>query len=273
MKSSKKTDEFFWKENFEDFTGKEARRYHEGVSDTPFNLRLYDRLMTDLLSKYLLGGPMKILDAGGGTGKWAVYFAQMGHRVTLMDISEPMLKVAEAVVRAANLQDSVSIEQGTITGLRYETGRFDFVFCDRNPISHCGKMEASHSAVKELCRVLKPGGVIIASVLNKYRKMAQLVSELDLEKAKSFLAEGDLMRGEGTHTHYYTIEELGACLKEAGFQEPRLFGTTVFAEWIPTAWLLNENVVDKLYELEAAAREIPDLSVYGVRLHFVAHKG
>jgi ubiquinone/menaquinone biosynthesis C-methylase UbiE len=88
IKSSKKSDQYFWKENFETFQELEAVRYHEGVTKYPFSTSLYDRLMEKLLEPiFAVPGRLNILDAGGGTGKWSVYFAKKGHGVTLMDVA------------------------------------------------------------------------------------------------------------------------------------------------------------------------------------------
>lgn len=270
MKSSKKSDQYFWKENFEEFSETEAKRYHEGVTGFPFNELLYDRLMESLLAEHVDGQAMNILDAGGGTGKWSVYFAQKGHTVTLLDVSPAMLDLARSVVAEANVADKVTIDLGTITKLPYPDQTFDLVFSDRNPISHCGRGEVSRGAIKELARTLKPGGTMIGSVLNKDRKVAQMVTELDLDRAQMFMNEGDLMRSDREYSHYYSRDELEQALRDAGFSNIRILGTTIFTEWIPTAWLLSGKVVEKLYHLEKIGREKPELVTYGVRFHFIA---
>lgn len=273
IKSSKKSDQYFWKENFETFEGEEAVRYHEGVTKYPFNLNLYDVLMEKLLGPILNSGrPLKILDAGGGTGKWAIYFAKKGHSVTLMDVAEPMLKVAKEAAEQEGLGSSIIIEKGDIVNLAYEDESFDFVFSDRNPISHCGRKEDSYKSVQELYRVLKPGGTILGCVLNRLRKVAQMSMELDLDRALKLVAEGDLKRSENEYTHYYLLDELKDVLESKGFNEVKICGTTIFAEFIPTAWVLDEIPVKKLLELEEKARGYPEMTSYGVRFHFTAKK-
>lgn len=274
IKSSRKSDQYFWKENFETFKNEEAVRYHDGVTRYPFSIKLYDKLVEKLLEPVLSSpGPLKILDAGGGTGKWSVYFAKKGHYVTMMDVAEPMLEVARKVIADERLTDKVTIEQGTIVNLSYESESFDFVFSDRNPISHCGKKEDSYKSINELFRVLKPGGTILGCVLNRLRKAAQMVMELDLERALRLIDEGDIMRGANEFSHYYLYDELKSVLSKAGFKDIKVYGTTVFTELIPTAWLLDEIPLRQLLELEVRAREFPELQSYGVRYHFTARKG
>jgi ubiquinone/menaquinone biosynthesis C-methylase UbiE len=272
-KSSSKTDQFFWRENFEVFSQDQVERYHAGVTGNPFNECLYDPLLIKLIEPHVGGGTsLSILDAGGGTGKWAVHFARLGHRVTLLDVAQPMLAKAEQVIEAAGLKDVITIRQGSIAELPYRDDSFDVVFSDRNPISHVGRRPQSYRAIRELVRVLRPGGAFIASVLNKHRKIAQLVSELDLDRAKAFMATGELRRGDDDYSYYFSENELRECLGAAGLEVQLVHGTTVFAEWIPTAWLLNAEVATKLRELEELARTDGELSRYGVRLHVVGKK-
>jgi ubiquinone/menaquinone biosynthesis C-methylase UbiE len=273
IKSSKKSNQYFWKENFETFQNEEAVRYHQGVTENPFSTKLYDALMDKLLAPILSSSKcLNILDAGGGTGKWAVYFAKKGHKVTLCDVAEPMLDIARSVVVQEGLQDKVTVEQGNIVELSYKDESFDFVFSDRNPISHCGKKEDSYKSINELYRVLKPGGKIIGCVLNRMRKVAQMTMELDLSRALSLIEEGDIRRGENEYTHYYLLDELKTVLLDTGFIDTSVYGTTVFTELIPTAWVLDEIPLKQLLELEIKAREYSEIQSYGVRFHFVSNK-
>jgi ubiquinone/menaquinone biosynthesis C-methylase UbiE len=273
IKSSRLSNQYFWKENFESFQGEEALKYHYGVTEYPFNLNLYDKLMEKILDPILsVKIPMHILDAGGGTGKWAVYFAQRGHQVTLMDVAVPMLEVAKKVVEVEGLAQKVTIEQGDIVNLPYNDESFDFVFSDRNPISHCGGREDSYKAIGELYRVLKLDGILVGCVLNRMRKVAQMVMELDLDRALRLTNEGNIQRGENEITHYYMLDELKNVLNETGFKDVKIYPTTVFTELLPTAWVLDEIPLEKLLKLEVMARGIHELASYGVRFHFVARK-
>lgn len=273
IKSSKKSDLYFWKENFETFKPEEAQGYNDGVTKSAFTLNLYDKLMEELLREVLKQDTqMHILDAGGGTGKWAVYFAKLGHKVTMMDVAEPMLEVARAAVEQEGVKELVTIELGDISNLSYEDDSFDFVFSDRNPISHCGKQETSHKAISECYRVLKPGGHLLGCVLNRMRKIAQMTMELDLDRALQLFGEGEIQRSDSGFTHYYLQDELDTVLKKTGFADIRIYGTTVFTELIPTAWLLDEIPLHKLLQIERMARERPELSSYGVRYHFIGKK-
>lgn len=271
-KSSKLSDDFYWKENFEDFQTSNAQKYHDGVMKYSFNTLLYDVLLKDIFQRYLPKRKLKMLDAGGGTGKWAEFFCQQGHDVTLFDNSKAMLQVAHNNFQEKEFCKEIEIIQGDICNMPFNDNTFDFVLCDRNPISHCGKQKESYQAISEIHRVLQPGGIIIASVLNKYRKITQLVMELQFEKAKALFKESYMQRADNQYTYYFTSQELQKVLEDTKFQNINLFPTTALAEYIPTAWLLSETALKPLLELEQMIRNKNEMLDSGVRYHFVATK-
>lgn len=265
-------NQFIWNENFENFEKNEAIKYHECVTTYPFNKYIYDNLLIKILDTAMPKGRLKILDAGGGTGKWSIYFAKMGHEVYLLDISKPMLSVASEVINREKLNNNIKIFHGSIDNLPFEDGYFDVVFSDRNPISHCGKKEVSYKAISEYYRVIKQGGIVIASVLNRMRKVVQMVMELEFDKAYSLFHGEDLRRGKNEYTHFFTSAELIDVLTKTGYRNVHLYPTTTFTEFIPTAWILDEIALKKLFILENDSRCNELLLDYGVRFHFVAEK-
>lgn len=79
-----------------------------------------------------------------------------GH-VMGVDLSEGMLKVMAEKVKAAGLENIVSCEQGDCESLRFSDGAFDRVtvaFGVRN-------FENREKALKEILRVLRPGGELV----------------------------------------------------------------------------------------------------------------
>ena len=91
-----------------------------------------------------------ILDAGGGTGKWALPLAKMGYKVVLCDISKGMLKQAEIKVHKEGLSDRVRISECNVRNLPFPSESFDFVIC----------WDGMVEAAKEFVRVTKRGGRI-----------------------------------------------------------------------------------------------------------------
>lgn len=273
-KSSKKSEEYFWKENFEKFKNEDVQKYDIGITKYSFNTELYDKLIFNLLNPILDTIPHsgKILDAGGGTGKWSAYFAQKGFHVELIDISKPMLDFASNRIKDLGLNNNVIITHGSICSLPYENDSFDFVFSERNPISHCGRREDSYKAIIELYRVLKPACFLWACVLNRVRKVAQLVMELDFKRAQELLDNGTMPRSANEHTYYYLESELVDLLSNTGFHDIHVYPTTAMAELIPSAWLLGDEPLKQLLKIEKMIQCLSEARNYGVRLHAIARK-
>ncbi len=74
--------------------------------------------------------PLQVLDAGGGFGPFSILLAQKGHRVTICDLSEKMLKMAQERFEAQGVAHTLSICHCPVQELDCEIdGQFDIVLC------------------------------------------------------------------------------------------------------------------------------------------------
>jgi malonyl-CoA O-methyltransferase len=108
---------------------------------------LHVRLILDALGD--LDGK-RVLDAGCGKGRFAKIVKARHPRaeVCALDLSEAMLaRVPTGIRRCA----------GTLTALPFASGTFDGAYAVES-LEHAVEIE---TAVSELCRVVKPGGVIV----------------------------------------------------------------------------------------------------------------
>ncbi len=100
--------------------------------------------------------PQTILDIATGTGDFAILAAEMLHPKELVgaDISEGMMEIGRKKVKEKGLQDIISFENEDCLKLSYPNNSFDAVtaaFGIRN-------FASLDKGLKEMCRVLKPGG-------------------------------------------------------------------------------------------------------------------
>ena len=110
----------------------------------------------------IVGHPaaQEILDIACGTGDFSIAIARAmapGSRVTGLDLSEGMLAVMRAKLAASGLEDRVACVQGDSEALPYADATFDCVtiaFGIRN-------FEHRETALREILRVLKPGGKLV----------------------------------------------------------------------------------------------------------------
>lgn len=100
------------------------------------------------------------LDAGCGIGSHLLPLAEAvgpeGH-VTGLDISPEFLARARKTVEKSNLLDRISLQEGNVNNLPFDDNTFDWAWssdCVGYPVG------APQSSLKELTRVVKPGGTV-----------------------------------------------------------------------------------------------------------------
>ena len=95
------------------------------------------------------------LDAGAGGGDQSAYMIDHGADIVSIDLSSAI----DVVARKLRMRPNWVGVQGDITALPFASDQFDIVYCE-GVIQHT---RDSADAVRELCRVAKPAGRILAS--------------------------------------------------------------------------------------------------------------
>lgn len=103
-------------------------------------------------------GRKRVLDVGCGGGRHAVYLARLGMSVTAGDQSVPALSDAGRWLARERLH--ATLVQLEMTALPFPSETFDAVL-SVNVLQHAQPAEA-RAAVREVCRVLRPGGLFLA---------------------------------------------------------------------------------------------------------------
>jgi len=116
-----------------------------------------------LIDKYLPFQSAKIIDVGGGTGKYAEWLSQKGHSVFLVD---PVPKhIDQAIVRANKLKNKFSAHLGEARALNFPDNFADVVIL-HGPLYHLQNKGDREKAIKEAKRVTKSRGVILGFSIN-----------------------------------------------------------------------------------------------------------
>jgi SAM-dependent methyltransferase len=100
----------------------------------------------------------RLLDAGCGSGQWAVAFAERGARVTGIDLSPEMIRLAREHAGGRGLD--IEWRTGDVTRLADPLAVFDAIHA-RVLLQFVPDVPG---ALRELRRVLRPGGRLLASV-------------------------------------------------------------------------------------------------------------
>jgi glycine/sarcosine N-methyltransferase len=111
------------------------------------------------------------LDAGCGTGFHSLLLAQLGVRVTAVDVSGEMLDRLERHGREMDLP--VSRLRSDFQSLReFAPGPFDAVFCMGNTLPHLLNEADIRIALANFAAILIPGGMLFLQMLNYNRILA-----------------------------------------------------------------------------------------------------
>lgn len=118
-----------------------------------------------MMNRYIEPGD-KVLDIGGGPGRYSLYLAEKGCDVTLFDLSPENIKFASE--RAAEQKLNIK----TIVGDAREAdkltdGQFDHVLL-MGPMYHLLEETDRIMAVNAALNLLKPGGIIYVSFINTF---------------------------------------------------------------------------------------------------------
>jgi demethylmenaquinone methyltransferase/2-methoxy-6-polyprenyl-1,4-benzoquinol methylase len=144
-----------------------ARRYDLLNAIMSFGLHRFWRrkALESLYSTGCARGSHHYMDLGCGTGDVAIAILKSdpSARITGIDLSAGMIKIAERKTRAAGLQSRATYQIGDATALAFGEKTFDGIvsaFCVRN-------IEDRAKAFREMKRVLRPGGTVVILELTR----------------------------------------------------------------------------------------------------------
>ncbi len=221
-----------------------------------------------------------VLDAGGGTGHWAIQMARKGCNVVLADASEEMLKIAAEKIRKEKLQHRINVEKSDITKTPHPSKSFDMIFCEQTFFL----FKSPDTLIREMARVLKKGARLVISAQNRYVQCLASLSENpnseNLDKALNLLhcKEYSTMTKSGSVKIYtWTLDEFRMILERNGFHIEKIVGKGITMPLrISKETFMRqdypEDLLEKILEFEFALCEKPDALSLAGHLQAIARK-
>lgn len=158
------------------------------------------------MDEYIVGENLKIFDIGGGPGRYSIYLAEKGHRVSLLDLSKRNIEVA----KEKSAEIGISLEayiHGNALELNKYCEEYDVVLL-MGPLYHLIKESDRKTAIEGALSLLKPNGIIIASFISKYAPIQDYLKGLhpieSVDELLVFLENGSSQGGKGFTTAYFT---------------------------------------------------------------------
>ena len=260
---------------YDEYGEDEWERLEEGVDG-----RLEFTATIDALEDHLPPSG-RVLDAGGGAGRYSIWLAERGYDVTLVDLSAGQLAVARERIRERGLEDRVALSQGSITDLGLARDAFDATVCLGGPLSHVIDEGDRARAVRELRRGTVPDGPVFVSAMGLLGTVQlYLLTGYQLEALPDLLEHGDYdsdLLGEYgyenafTATHFFRREELRSLLADNGLTVETVTGLEGLAspfhddrlrEAIADVSDAERDALERTVRLTDGESAVADLSVH-----------
>jgi ubiquinone/menaquinone biosynthesis C-methylase UbiE len=126
--------------------------------------------------KIAVGLPIgsRVLEIAPGPGYFAVELAKLGsYRIVGLDISESFVRIASENASKAGVD--VSFRRGNASAMPFEPDSFDLIYCR----AAFKNFSAPIRAIREMYRVLTPGGKAVIVDLRKDTPMGEINSAVD----------------------------------------------------------------------------------------------
>ncbi|MDC7219277.1 MAG: methyltransferase domain-containing protein [Spirochaetales bacterium] len=208
-----------------------------GRMDTPSGKFEMEQTLSFILP--LLKSSDRILDLGGGPGRYTVALAELGYKVNLADLSEELLVEARKRIAERGLSRVESVLQLNAVDLGvFEDEAFDVVLL-MGPLYHLTDENERISCVKEVYRVLKKGGLVVASYIPYLAGSIGIIDRLfnapkqvNKENLEAVFDKGIFKNGaaRGFQEGYYPkSSEIMNLFKSAGFEKTIIRSVRGFA--------------------------------------------
>lgn len=191
--------------------------------------RIEYEVVTHYLKKYLPKSG-KLLDAGGGPGRYTFRLAQQGYDVTLLDLSEGCIRLARHKLRMEFHTLSGSVSELLVGDVRdlshFNNDSFDGTLC-LDPLTYLTDSKDRKRAITELVRVTKPTSPLFLGVrgfLAVLRTVLSRSSDTLVDKSfRELIKHGDISIGS-VKGHFFRAQEIRMLAESCGLDTLEMAG-------------------------------------------------
>jgi S-adenosylmethionine-dependent methyltransferase len=224
---------------------------------------------------------LDVVDAGGGTGGFAVPLAGLGHRVTVVDPSPDSLAAAQR--RAAEQHVPLRAVQGDAADLAALAGEqsADLVLCH----SVLEYVDSPPAAMAAIAAVLRPGGTLsvltasaVAAVIHRalagrFDEARRLLSGIGAAAGNGSGAAAGGPARPGTGPRRFTLAGVTGLIEQAGLRPGPAHGVRVFADLVPRVVAdADPGAAQALQGLEQAVSAHPAFHDFAAQFHVLGYR-
>lgn len=192
----------------------------------------------EIIQRYLSSTHANIVDIGGATGYYSFWLQEMGHRVTLIDLTPENIEDAKVYSKQSGIALTDAVV-GDATKMPFKDEQFDMALLF-GPLYHLTEKQDRVKALSETKRIMKPGGIMLAAIISRYASLFDGFRRNLVDDDNFFsILNNDLQNGIHinktdnleyfTTAFFHTLEEIKTEVKESGLQLIKLIAVEGFA--------------------------------------------
>jgi len=234
-----------------------------------------------MLDHYIKSGD-KVLDIGGGPGRYSFYLAAKGCDATLFDLSPENIRFAGEKAVELNLPVKTVCGDARMADKNI-TGQFDHVLL-MGPMYHLLEETDRIAAVNAALNLLKPGGIIFVSFINLFgcvvfgmKKCPDFVVwEVEKEFIEHVVAKKSYRGDQGntfTRTYIYEQSEILPFMSQFPLKKLHLFGQeSIMSPCENNIMSQPKEVIDAWFDFCEKLCDREDLLSWSEHLMYVGRK-
>lgn len=246
------------------FHGQDAASWNKSWSTNNFMagaLSAHKDHLSGFFKKYFPCPPEKILEGGCGTGKYVYAYRKLGYNIIGVDFATELIRRAKE-----DIDPTLPVYEADITQLPFDDGYFGCYYSG-GVIEHFE--EGPDRALKEARRVLKTGGLLLATVpyVNLIRKARYLIHPEThngnvIQKKVSKCSVDDHPSEDRVFCEYaFDANSLVPYFKKSGFSVEKIYPTDILWGELGTILRRINKNKNELYSKDFSRTEVSEKKI------------